>query len=307
MKQTKIAIIGTGNISQKVYLPLLCNDPEVDVVGVMGRRETAVKKISEQYRIYGTTQFAEILKKEPEAVFIHTSTESHYELVKKCLLEGLPVYVDKPLSYLWNETKELVSLAEKKDLLLAVGFNRRFAPLYQEAKKWISEKGSFDYCMAEKHRNSKQKASAEITIYDDVIHIIDLLFWLGDDNYKINSHIEQKDNDGKLIYAVGSMCFHNNSIGNYSMVRTAGINDEKLTLHGNNRSAEVTDLELLVLNEKEKLSQMKQPGSWESIFFRRGFTGAVKNFLMALSDPQSCSIRGEAVLSTHEFIKKITG
>ncbi len=307
MKQTKIAIIGTGNISQKVYLPLLCNDPEVDVVGVMGRRETAVKKVAEQYRIYGTTQFAEILKKEPEAVFIHTSTESHYELVKKCLLEGLPVYVDKPLSYLWNETKELVSLAEKKDLLLAVGFNRRFAPLYQEAKKWINEKGSFDYCMAEKHRTSKQKSSAEITIYDDVIHIIDLLFWLGDDNYKINSHIEQKDSDGKLIYAVGSMCFHNNSIGNYSMVRTAGINDEKLTLHGNNRSAEVTDLELLVLNEKEKLPQMKQPGSWDSIFLRRGFTGAVKNFLAALSDPQSCSIRGESVLATHEFIKKIIG
>ena len=56
-----------------------------------------------------------------DAIAIATPAESHYELTKKALLAGKHVFVEKPLALTVHEGKELVELAEEKQLILMVG------------------------------------------------------------------------------------------------------------------------------------------------------------------------------------------
>lgn len=43
----------------------------------------------------------------------------------------MDVFVDKPLSEDISEVEELLNLAKKKQRILMVGFNRRFAPMVE--------------------------------------------------------------------------------------------------------------------------------------------------------------------------------
>lgn len=300
----RIGLIGLGGIAKKVYLPLLTQHDNVEIVGVMSKSELTVAQISEKYRIFGTTDSKELFRKEPDAVFVHTPTETHYSIVKECLLAKIPVYVDKPLSYDWLESKEMAHLAEKNNVLLGVGFNRRFAPQYAEAKAWMEQAGGFEWCAVQKHRTCQQSYSAKLTLYDDLIHILDMLLWLGGTEYMLTAHIERNDNTGKLLSATGSLSFQA-ADGMYSMVRQAGIDCEKLEMHGHGRSVAVMDMESMILYEKAVLPRTKAFGSWDTILYRRGFAGAVEHFLQCLNTPSECSIRADLMLETHALVERL--
>lgn len=135
--------------------------------------------------------------------------------------------------------------------------------------------------------------------------MIDLLLWLNEADYHVSSYIDSIDEEGKLLHASGSLSF-GKSLGTFSMARRAGMDVEKLELHGYGRSVEVINMETVVFSEKGTMPQMKGSGSWDTILQRRGFAGAVNHFLHTLNQPEQCSIRADLVLETHHIIKKLT-
>lgn len=305
MAVKRIGLIGLGDIAQKVYLPLLSVNQNVHIAGIMSRTASTVDRIQAQYRLpLGTTDLDELLGQELDAVFVHSPTEAHYDIVTACLNRGVHVYVDKPLSDDWEESVRMTALANNKGLLLAAGFNRRFAPLYREAKHWMKEAGGFDWCSAVKHRIKQQSHSAKKTFYDDLIHMLDLLVWLGDGSYEVSSHQKHVDGEGKLLHASGSLAF-GTATGTYSMVRLAGVDLEKLELHGSGRSVEVVNLESAVFYEKGRAPQLRSFGGWDTVLKRRGFEGVVNHFVQSLDTPSECEIHADRVLETHRLVEKL--
>lgn len=312
--KTRIGIIGLGDIAQKVYLPLLGTNVNVHIVGISSRTSATVERIAKQYRIEGCySTVEELLAAEPEAVFVHSPTEAHYDIVMACLKKRVAVYVDKPLSYIYQESEAMAQYALDQGVMLGVGFNRRFAPLYVQAKAWLEETGGFELCTVSKHRTKLQKHSAKFTLYDDMIHMLDLLLWIGGNRYQDLQYIEQQDKEGRLLLGAGSLTFtgdnspeHVVRAGQFSMVRRAGADLEKLELHGSSRSAEVTNMESAVWYDQHGFPRSSGFGSWETILSRRGFAGAVNHFLQHLHDPASCSIRADQVLPVHQMIERMT-
>lgn len=301
----RIGIIGLGDIAQKVYLPILSKHEKVEIVGLMSRSDSTVQKFAELFRINNAyTDLSQLFKQEPQAVFIHTPTETHADIVNQCLQQGIDVYVDKPLSYEINESFEMVEAAERQGRLLAVGFNRRFAPRYVEAKSWLQKAGGFNSCVVQKHRTKLQKHSAKHTLYDDLIHMLDLQVWLNNGKYSVESYNQKTDELGRLLHATGSLRLGDAS-GFFSMDRNAGVDLEKLELHGNGRSVEVVNLEHTVLYDPVNGELVKKFGSWDDILYRRGFVGVVDHFLDSLDDHTRCSIRGDQVLSSHELVEQL--
>jgi virulence factor len=301
----RIGIIGLGDIAQKVYLPILTKHEQVNIVGLLSRSEATVQRLGEIYRIDHTyTDLTSFLKQEPQAVFVHTPTETHGEIVKQCLLHGVDVYVDKPLSYEIEESAEMADLAGKHNRLLAVGFNRRFAPRYIEAKAWLKEAGGFNSCVAQKHRTKLQKHSAKQTLYDDLIHMLDLLVWLNDGQFTVEGYRQKTEEHGKLLHASGSLRLGEAS-GYFSMDRHAGQDLEKLELHGSGRSVEVVNLENAVFYDAKFGKRVQNFGSWDDILYRRGFVGVVNHFLQALDDPSLCQIRADQVMPSHELVEQL--
>ncbi|WP_018755674.1 Gfo/Idh/MocA family protein [Paenibacillus terrigena] len=302
----RIGMIGLGDIAQKVYLPLLSVHKDVEIAGVMSTTQATVDRMMRQYRLsFGTTRFEELIDRGLDAVFIHSPTESHYELVTACLNRGIPVYVDKPLSYHLAESIAMASRAEEKGVLLAVGFNRRFAPQYVQAKQWLEEQGGIEYLAVQKHRTRLQSHNAKMTIYDDLIHMLDMMIWLGGANYEVGTKSLRINEEGKMLNASGMLHF-DHSDASYSMVRLAGADLEKLELHGHGRSAEVTNMEQAIMAEKGNAPIHHTFGSWDTVLRRRGFEGAVHHFLSTLKTPEQCSIRADQVLESHQLAEQIS-
>ena len=82
-----------------------------------------------------------IAEPEIELVVVNTPDVTHYEYVKKALLAGKNVVVEKPFVFTVEEGNELISLAEEKSLTLCVYQNRRWDGDFLTIKK-ILESGA---------------------------------------------------------------------------------------------------------------------------------------------------------------------
>lgn len=126
----KVGIIGLGDIAQKAYLPLITQRQDLELY-FCTRTESTLKQLGAKYKVDRLfNSIDELIKEDLDAAFVHAATEAHYILVKKLLEKGINTFVDKPITYHLQKTKELIQLAQSKDLILMTGFNRRYVPTY---------------------------------------------------------------------------------------------------------------------------------------------------------------------------------
>jgi predicted dehydrogenase len=61
----------------------------------------------------------------------------HYEPTMQLLGAGLPVLGEKPISNRLDHAREMVALAEEKNLPYGINLNHRFTPAAQRAREWV--------------------------------------------------------------------------------------------------------------------------------------------------------------------------
>ncbi len=300
----RIGLIGLGDIAEKAYLPLVAGHARTELVGVASRSATAVDSVLSRYRVpFGTTDYRELLDRELDLVLVHVATEAHGELVQECLRRGVPTYVDKPLSAHLAEAEALAGLADELGVLLAVGFNRRFAPAYRTARYWVSDSPRW-FSLA-KHRRSLQDAPARHTVYDDAIHLLDLAVWLLGPRAAEEHLLLRTDHLGRMTTCSVLLSGADVS-GSLAMHRLSGTDTERLELHGDGRSATVTDLERLELHRDGRV-QLPPAASWESVAHRRGFAALLDHVLDSLKAPESCEVSASRVLPAHRLAERLLG
>ncbi|MEV0091306.1 bi-domain-containing oxidoreductase [Streptomyces sp. NPDC050738] len=134
----RLAFVGAGNYATSMLLPHLAGREGVELATVV--TTTALSAANAQ-RKFGfaeaTTDLDAVLgDKSIDAVFVVTRHSSHAELTRQALLAGKTVFVEKPLALTEDELAGVLAAVEESgNDRLQVGFNRRFAPLLQEAKK----------------------------------------------------------------------------------------------------------------------------------------------------------------------------
>ncbi|MFE1773063.1 bi-domain-containing oxidoreductase [Streptomyces sp. NPDC059008] len=134
----RLAFVGAGNYATSMLLPHLARRDGVELSTVV--TTTALSAANAQ-RKFGfaeaTTDLDAVLGDESvDAVFVVTRHSSHADLTRKALLAGKAVFVEKPLALTEDELAGVLAAVEESgNDRLQVGFNRRFAPLLQEARK----------------------------------------------------------------------------------------------------------------------------------------------------------------------------
>lgn len=134
----RLAFVGAGNYATSMLLPHLVGRDSVSLSTVV--TTTALSAANAQ-RKFGfaeaTTDLDAVLgDKSIDAVFVVTRHSSHAELTRRALLAGKAVFVEKPLALCEDELAGVLAAVEESgNDRIQVGFNRRFAPLLQEAKK----------------------------------------------------------------------------------------------------------------------------------------------------------------------------
>ncbi|SFJ75391.1 Gfo/Idh/MocA family protein [Thermoflavimicrobium dichotomicum] len=299
MNQPKVGMIGLGSIAQKVYLPLLSIEKNWKLVGAYSPTKSKRDELCRQYRIESFNDMDSLLTA-CDAIFVHSSTDTHYEIVEKALQMGKDVYVDKPLAATVEQAKRLVELSNQLNRKLMVGFNRRFAPLYVEAKQKMSEVA---WIRIEKHRINGiyPNHTYDFTLLDSYLHLVDTARWLGATS--ISDGIIQKTGNNQLLYTQ-----HNMKSGKYlittSMHRKAGTNLEQLEIVSTGSIMRVKNLDIMEIEAGDGI-QIKSSDSWESILKRRGFEGAVNHFIDCLIHDHEPIVNGWEGLQSQQWVEQM--
>ena len=293
----KIGIIGLGDIAKKAYLPLLCNHENVEPF-LATRNNDTLLSISNKYHIkncFNTVD--ELLDKGIEAAFVHTATEAHFKIVETLLTNGIHVYVDKPLSYNYDESELLVELAEKNQKHLVVGFNRRFAPSYSELKK----KAVPQFLLIQKNRVNIPGEIRKF-ILDDFIHVIDTArFFIPFTGESIN--VAPFFNERKLT-GIAMSISDNNYSAHIVMNRDSGINEEILELMSPGNKWVVKNLDDTIHYSNNEEKRIKH-SDWDYVLYRRGFVQIINYFIELVMKKYLPSPLTRDFLVTHKICETI--
>jgi predicted dehydrogenase len=155
MEKMKTAVIGCGKISD-IYFQNMIN--KFDILDVVCCAATKLEHAEVKAKQYGTLarEVDDIMSdKSIELIVNLTPTDAHYKIIKKALLAGKHVFTEKPLARNLEEAKELLELADERQLLLGCAPETFLGGAVQAAKKLIQsgEMGTITGCQASLNLN----------------------------------------------------------------------------------------------------------------------------------------------------------
>lgn len=143
------AQIGIGPWGKNI---LRCLDELSLLHTVCDINESIIRPLEENFAgAIFTTSFVKVLENpDVRAVIVATPALTHFELVKKAILAGKDVFVEKPLSLCLEEGQEIVHLADRQRKVLMVGHILQYHPAILKLKHLIvgGELGRIQYIYA---------------------------------------------------------------------------------------------------------------------------------------------------------------
>lgn len=300
MKKLRIGVVGLGGIAQKAWLPVLGAAPEWTLQGAWSPSREKAERICETWRMPYVDSLAN-LAATCDAVFVHSSTATHYAVVSELLNAGIHVCVDKPLAENLRDAEQLVALAARKKLTLMVGFNRRFAPLYRDLKAQLGDAASV---RMDKHRtDSVGPHDLRFTLLDDYLHVVDTALWLSGGEALINSGTLLTNESGAMLYAE-----HHFSAGQVqvttSMHRRAGSQRESVQVVMNGGLIDVTDMREWREERGQGVVHKPVPG-WQTTLEQRGFAGCARHFIECVQNQTVPETAGEQAILAQHVVEKL--
>jgi predicted dehydrogenase len=136
----KVAIIGCGKIADS-HAEQLQHISGCEMVGVCDREELMAKQLYERFPIKAFfSNVEELLEKaRPDVVHITTPPQSHFELGLLCLERGCHAYIEKPFTITATEARELIRVAQERNLKLTVGNDALFTPAAKYFRSLVRE------------------------------------------------------------------------------------------------------------------------------------------------------------------------
>lgn len=168
-----MGVIGVGKLGQhhaRIYASL----QDVELVGVVDIDKHKANKIADKFGTAPYTDYHELLDK-VDAVSVVVPTPLHYEVSAQFLNQGVHCLIEKPITIHLKEAEELVSIAQRKGLILQVGHIERFNPVVIETRCYIhspkfievSRLGPYD-----------PRVSEVGVVLDLMIHDLDIVLYL---------------------------------------------------------------------------------------------------------------------------------
>lgn len=294
----KIGVIGIGSIAEKAYLPVYSKLEGVEF-HFCTRNLHTLEVLRSRYRwthLYRKTE--DLIESGIDAAFIHAATPAHPIIAEQLLNRGISVYIDKPIADHYETAVKLTEMAESNHALLMTGFNRRFAPLYQELFS-VADKSMIVY---QKNRVNDPK-DIRTFVFDDFIHVVDSIrFLLQGSIDSFDVHV-LRNIDAQ--YAGLSAIFHaGEKLAIAVMNRLSGANEEILQVMS-------PDGEHVIRNLTEEVYRcgttetVKKFGDWTATLYKRGFPQIIKAFLDAVKNGGSAPIAPSDALETHRICEEI--
>ncbi len=294
----RVAVIGVGTIARSVYLPILLAS-ECTIAGVMSRTGERARAIAAQYNIPRVYEALEEV--DADCAFVLTPKDTHASIATALLRRGIPVFLEKPMATTLADAEALLQTAEASGALLMVGFNRRYAPVYDALhREWADHPP--DVMVAEKNRpGTEYRATLE-----NAIHMIDLLRWICGEAVEVVAASQFED-----AYYETSCVAHirfARTLGVLIANRTCGQWVERVETYGRGKSVIVDAPEwVAVLDQHQTHTTSLTPLAmgWASVHDRLGFRQEVEEFLRAVRHGGTVRTPARDAFETHRLTDRI--
>ena len=130
-KILKLGVVGNGRIAKR-FVKEAKYVSGVDIDNVFGRNQEHLEVFCKTFGLKSYhTDYQEFLDK-IDAVYIAYPHTYHYEYAKKALLDGKHVLCEKPISLNSKEVKELIQIANDRNLVLMEAIKTAYAPGFEQ-------------------------------------------------------------------------------------------------------------------------------------------------------------------------------
>jgi len=139
LNEARIGVIGAGNYACTMLLPFL--KEQANLIGIATATGINAKDKAKKFGFrYATTDYHQLLD-DPEinTAIIATRHNQHAKMVVDGLNKGKNIYVEKPLAISVEQLKDIAASFLSRNLLLMVGYNRRYSPSIQYLKKELKK------------------------------------------------------------------------------------------------------------------------------------------------------------------------
>jgi virulence factor len=293
----RVAIVGLGAIAEKAYLPVIATRADVRLV-LCTRNGERLGAMAAAYRVPDAVRdVGAAIALGLDAAFVHTATESHVEVAERLLAAGVHVYVDKPVAYSYAECERLVAAAERAGRTLMVGFNRRFAPLYRQARG----AGDARVVVMQKNRTALPDEPRRF-VFDDFVHVVDTLRYVIGPR-AAEPRVSAFQRAGQLHHVMLQLDADGcTAVG--LMNRDSGATEETLEVMRPGEKWVVRGVTSAV-HQTDGAERVHRSGDWESVLHRRGFPQIVDHFLACVRGEQELEQSARDALATHALCEHV--
>lgn len=140
MSRVRIGVVGAGRMGALHAMNLLTHVGGVEFSFVVDIAGDSAKRVAEMVGArlsYSSLEEADLGL--IDAAVVSLPNIHHFPVVKRLVSEGIHVLCEKPLGLRASEAYELARISEKRNVVLQVGYNRRYDAAYQRCKKIIEE------------------------------------------------------------------------------------------------------------------------------------------------------------------------
>lgn len=168
----KAAVIGVGYLG-RFHAQKYAQMDGVELVGVADLVPARARQVGKELGVSVFGDFSELLSL-VDLVSVVTPSATHFSVAKACLLAGVHVLVEKPMTILLEEADVLVALAGQQQRILQVGHIKRFHPAVMR----LERSGLLDrprYIESQRWAPFKNRALDVDVVLDLMIHDVDLI------------------------------------------------------------------------------------------------------------------------------------
>ena len=247
----KVGVLGAGYIG-RIHAQNLRGDSRVEVTGIVDVVPRAAERLAADVGSRPLPVLAALLDAGIEALYVTTPNTQHVEPVLAALAHGVHVFSEKPMAASLADARRIRDAAHRSKGVYQIGFNRRFANVYQFARRLIDEGRLTPLVAQMKHNRGELRqppwtADPAVTggyLYETPVHLFDLArFFFGEvaeiQGWARRSVYKELDGFTMLLRCAGGVITSLTSVAHTSWL----FPSERIEIYGEHKSVVTEEIE----------------------------------------------------------------
>jgi len=135
----KIALIGIGKMGMS-HLAIANQTTGIEVKAICDTSKPLLRFMEKNTKFAAYTDYKKMIDEvSPDGIMVLVPNAFHFDLAKYCVEKGIDLFVEKPFTLNYADSKTLLELAKEHNVKGQVGYVNRFNPIFQHVKKLLDQ------------------------------------------------------------------------------------------------------------------------------------------------------------------------